>query len=167
MPPPYPLCTPCPPHTTYAPHLTPHYPSIWALSLVATLRTLRAGVGDLRARSAWARLQVCPSVWGRKSRRALAGAAVPGAACPPLKTVGTHFNWQNSTGQSMALLPKKDRANFHSPPTHTPFWMDFHESEEVLVGVCWGSGECERVINKRRRGYSTVSMLVSYIRCSD
>lgn len=157
VPPPYPLCTP---YTTYAPHLTPHYPSIWALSLVATLRTLRAGMGDLCARSEWARLQVCPSVWGRKSRRALAGAAVPGAACPPLKTVGTRFNWQNSTGQSMALLPKKDRANFHSPPTHTHTLLDGLSLEWGSVSGCMlGSGECEGVRNKRRRGYGTVSML--------
>ncbi len=70
--------------------------------------------GDLRVHSAGpgsrrAGLPASPSVWGRKSRRALAGAAVPRAACPLPETVGTRFNWQNSTGQSVAALPKKDK----------------------------------------------------------
>lgn len=110
--PPYFVC-PLPEHEAYC---TPPYPPLPRhLGLVTGgYPTDPSGYGGWTA--AWARLQVCPSVWGRKSRRALAGAEEPGAVCPPLRTVGTRFNWQNTTGQSMALLPKKDRANFHSYP---------------------------------------------------
>lgn len=119
----------CPPPTLA---LVPA-PSIWALSAAATLRTLQAGAAtsaSVRAGpgSRRAGLPASPSVWGRKSRRALAGAAVPRAACPLLRTVGTRFNWQNSTGRSVASLPKKDKL---SRP-FSSFWTDF----------CWSAFRC-------------------------
>lgn len=122
-------CPPAPAHTLA---LVPA-PSIWALSAAATLRTLQAGAAtsaSVRAGpgSRRAGLPASPSVWGRKSRRALAGAAVPRAACPLLETVGTRFNWQNSTGRSVASLPKKDKL---SRP-FSSFWTDF----------CWSAFRC-------------------------
>lgn len=60
-----------------------------------------------------------PSVWGRKSRCGLAGAAVPGATSPLLK------QWEpaliGKTQQDRAWLSSQEgRANFHST-----FQMDF------------------------------------------
>lgn len=84
--------------------------------------------GDLRVHSGRAGpgsrsagLPASPSVWGRKSRRGLAGAAVPRATHPLPRTVGTRFNWQNSTGQSVASLPKKDKL---SQPFSSFFFLD-------------------------------------------
>lgn len=85
----------------------------------------RAGPGS---RSAG--LPASPSVWGRKSRRALAGAAVPRATHPLPRTVGTRFNWQNSTGQSVASLPKKDKLS--QPFSSFFFW----------TGFCWSAFRC-------------------------
>lgn len=47
-----------------------------------------------------------PSVWGRKSRRGLAGAGGAGSRLPAAQTVGTRFNWpkaQQDGGTAAAL----------------------------------------------------------------
>lgn len=97
-----------------SPESTPCYLSIWALSVLPTPRTCSGRWADLHVHSATPTgaksshvqeyLLTGPSVWGRKSRCGLAGAAVPRAANPLLK------QWE----PTLIGKTQQDRGCFHS-----------------------------------------------------
>lgn len=96
---------PTPPlHPSTTPPHHPRYLTIWALSAAPAPRTPRRPAGPtsvstlpLRPVAASSHVRqrslAGPSVWGRKSRRGLAGAGGAGSRLPAAQTVGTRFNW--------------------------------------------------------------------------